>query len=87
MPRPLVVQEAIPPSQLEFPFDPRTTAGDPAFLTIAEAAARVRCCERTIRRAIDTGALRAGVVRRERGGRGAYRIRPADLDAWLFGDA
>ncbi len=82
--RPLPRAEAIILAQLEFPFDQR--AADPAYLTIAEAAARVRCCERTVRRAIDTGALRAGVVRRERGGRGAYRIRPADLDAWLFAD-
>ncbi len=59
---------------------------DPAgeFLTIAEAARRVRCCERTIRRAVDSGALRAGRVRASRGSRGAIRIRPADLDAWLF---
>src|SRR5688572_16728270 len=36
------------------------------YLTIAEAARRVRCCERTIRRAIDSGALRAGRIRGER---------------------
>jgi hypothetical protein len=29
----------------------------PGFLTIAEAAQLVRCFERTIRRAIDSGAL------------------------------
>ena len=57
------------------------------YLTIAEAAQRVRCCERTIRRAIDSGALRAGRIRGERGSRGGFRIRPADLDAWLFDDA
>src|SRR4051794_6552178 len=34
----------------------------PEFLTIAEAAQRVRCCERTIRRAIDSGALRTGRI-------------------------
>ncbi len=84
-PAPLPGVEAIILAQLEFPFD-QHAAEPAAYLTIAEAAARVRCCERTVRRAIDTGALRAGVVRRDRGGRGAYRIRPADLDAWLFAD-
>lgn len=54
------------------------------FLTIAEAARRVRCCERTVRRAVDSGALRAGRVRSGRGSRGAIRIRTVDLDAWLF---
>jgi excisionase family DNA binding protein len=54
------------------------------YLTIAEAAERVRCCERTIRRAIDSGALRAGRVRGERDSRGDYVIRLADLDAWLY---
>ena len=55
------------------------------YLTVAEAARRVRCCERTIRRAIDSGALRAGRIRGDRGRRGGWRIRTADLDAWLFG--
>jgi excisionase family DNA binding protein len=57
-----------------------------AFLTIAEAARQVRCCERTIRRAIDSGALRAGKIVGERGSRGGFRIRPADLEHWMFGD-
>ena len=57
-----------------------------AFLTIAESAQRVRCCERTIRRAIDSGALRAGRIGGARGSRGGFRIRPVDLDAWMFGD-
>ena len=53
------------------------------FLTIAQAAQRVRCCERTIRRAIDSGALRAGPDPRRR--RQARRLsdplrRPRDLD-------
>ncbi len=75
-------------SQLEFPFQPdRAEVPSAQFLTIAEAAVRVRCCERTIRRAIDSGALRAGRVRGEPGSRGGYRIRPGDLDAWVFGDA
>ncbi|WP_196189315.1 helix-turn-helix domain-containing protein [Conexibacter sp. W3-3-2] len=56
------------------------------YLTIAEAARRVRCCERTIRRAVDSGALRAGRVRATRFSRGAIRIRPDDLDDWLFSD-
>jgi excisionase family DNA binding protein len=49
------------------------------YLTIAEAAERVRCCERTIRRAIDCGELRAGRVR------GANSTR--DLDEWVFSHA
>ena len=56
---------------------------DRAYLTIAEAARRVHCCERTVRRAIDSGALRAGKIGGRRGSRGGYRIRPADLDAWV----
>lgn len=62
-------------------------APEPPFLTIAEAARRVRCCERTVRRAIDSGALRAGRIGGARGSRGGYRIRPADLEAWVYGDA
>jgi excisionase family DNA binding protein len=54
---------------------------------VAEAAARLRCCERTIRRAIDRGALRVGWVRGANAARGGYRIRPADLHRWLFDDA
>ena len=75
-------------SQLEFPFPPDSSEPHASgFLTIAEAAVRVRCCERTVRRAIDSGALRAGRVRGEPGSRGGYRIRPGDLEAWVFGDA
>jgi excisionase family DNA binding protein len=37
----------------------RWAVSSPGYLTIAEAAGRVRCHERTIRRAIDRGALRA----------------------------
>ena len=75
-------------TQLELPLVGAVSSSSPGFeyLTIAEAAERVRCCERTIRRAIDSGALRAGRVRGERGSRGGFRIRPADLDAWLFDD-
>jgi excisionase family DNA binding protein len=64
--------------------------GDPSppseFLTIAEAAQRERCCERTIRRAIDSGALRAGRIHAVEGKRGGFRIRPADLETWMYGD-
>jgi excisionase family DNA binding protein len=75
-------------AQLPLPFnDEPDPAPDLEYLTIAEAAARLRCCERTIRRAIDRGALRAGRVRGGNGARGGYRIRPADLDRWLFDDA
>ena len=56
------------------------------YLTIAEAARRVRVCERTIRRAITSGSLRAGRARASQPSRGAIRIRPADLDRWLFDD-
>jgi excisionase family DNA binding protein len=69
-------------SQLPLPL----SSDDEAYLTVAEAAARLRCCERTIRRAIESGALRAGRVRGGRRSRGAWRIRPVDLEAWLFGD-
>ena len=73
-------------TQLELPL--ASAPPSPAeYLTIAEAAERVRCCERTIRRAIESGALRAGRIRGARDSRGGYRIRPADLDAWLFDDA
>ncbi len=54
--------------QLELPFIAANEA-QPAvdFLTIAEAARRERCCERTIRRAIESGVLRAGRVHSGRG--------------------
>ena len=70
--------------QLSFdvPGDPSRA---PDFLTIAEAAQRVRCCERTIRRAIDSGALRAGRVHAVDGKRGGFRIRLADLETWMYG--
>ncbi|MFL5845306.1 MAG: helix-turn-helix domain-containing protein [Solirubrobacteraceae bacterium] len=68
-----------------------TQAEEPRFsveyLTVAEAAERVRCCERTIRRAILGGELRAGRVRGGGSTRGGYRIRPADLDRWVFSNA
>jgi excisionase family DNA binding protein len=74
--------------QLELPLDAVTVPFVGAeYLTIAESARRVRCCERTIRRAIDAGDLRAGRIRGRGGSRGGYRIRPRDLDEWLFRDA
>jgi excisionase family DNA binding protein len=51
---------------------------------VVEIPERLRCCERTIRRAIDRGALLAGRLRGATAARGSYRIRRADLDAWLF---
>jgi excisionase family DNA binding protein len=71
-------------SQLSLPFDDHGGAAPADNLTIAEAAQRVRCCERTIRRAIDAHELRAGRVRGGGSNRGTYRIRPSDLEAWLF---
>lgn len=74
--------------QLELSF---ATATEPRFdveyLTIAEAARRVRCCERTVRRAIDSGELRAGRIRGKGGSRGGFRIRVGDLERWLYRDA
>src|SRR4051794_26180458 len=46
--------------QLQLSLSERPAAAE--LLTIAEAARRVRCCERTIRRAIDSGALCAGKI-------------------------
>jgi excisionase family DNA binding protein len=74
------------PTQLElFPAVGRRL-DDVKFVTVAEAALRVRWCERTIRRAIRSGALPAGRVRSGEGSRGAVRIRPADLERWMFSD-
>ncbi len=50
-----------------------------AMLTCAEAAQRAGTHVETVRRAVRSGALRAG-----RAGR-SPRIAPADLDAWLRG--
>jgi excisionase family DNA binding protein len=76
--------------QLPLPFPPDADGGRPQpdldYLTVAQAAERLHCHERTIRRAIDRGALRAGRVRGVNAARGSYRIRPVDLEAWLFDD-
>jgi len=57
------------------------------YLTIAGVAAKVRCNERTVRRAIASGELRAGRVSGGGGSRGGYRIRPRDVDDWMYPDA
>jgi excisionase family DNA binding protein len=69
--------------QLSFPMP---DGGRPEYLTVAEAAAELQCHERTIRRAIDRGALRAGRVRGANAARGSWRIRREDLDAWLYAE-
>jgi excisionase family DNA binding protein len=52
-----------------------------AMLTCAQAAQRAGTHVETIRRAVRSGALRAGRVGR------SPRIAPADLDSWLRGSA
>ncbi len=52
-------------------------------LTISEAAAARRKCEKTARRAVDTGKLRA--YRDPVSGN--LRILPEDVDAWAVGEA
>lgn len=70
-------------AQLSFPMP---DDGRSDYITIAEAAAELHCHERTIRRAIDRGALRAGRIRGANEGRGSWRIRRSDLDAWLYSE-
>lgn len=54
------------------------------LLTIAEASARCRLCEKTLRRAIKSKKLRAS----QPGGRGGKIIVSVDdLNAWLFSSA
>jgi excisionase family DNA binding protein len=73
--------------QLSFPMpDDGRSGGRSAYVTVAEAAAELHCHERTIRRAIDRGALRAGRVRGANAARGSWRIRREDLDAWLYAE-
>jgi len=57
------------------------------YLTIAECALIARCHERTIRRAIECGELRAGRIRGGGSTRGFFRIRRVDLDSWIFANA
>ena len=73
-------------SQMFFPMESADDGRGPEFLTIAEAADRVRVCERTVRRAIDSGNLRAARVRGSHAERGSWRIRTTDLERWLFGE-
>nr|WP_295375868.1 hypothetical protein [Pseudoxanthomonas sp.] len=63
--------------ELEWP-DDQGARRDVEFLTIAEAAKRVRYCERTIKRAIDGGTLRAGHIRGAEGLCGGFCVGPAD---------
>lgn len=49
------------------------------MLTVAEVAESCRVHAKTVMRAIARGELLAVRL----GERGAYRIRPADLDAWI----
>ncbi len=73
--------------QLELPFpDDAAPAGRrvPDDRRGGQARALLRADDR---RAIDNGALRAGRVRGAAGSRGGFRIRPADLERWVFSDA
>jgi excisionase family DNA binding protein len=47
----------------------------------ADIAARCQVSTRTVMRAIRSGRLRASRL----GSRGAYRVRPEDLEAWIVG--
>jgi excisionase family DNA binding protein len=49
------------------------------ILTVAEVAERCKLHKKTVLRAIHRGKLRASQL----GVKGAYRIRPADVDAWF----
>ena len=57
-----------------------------AFLTIAEAAAQ--CAAASARSAARSTAVRCAPAASPpwRGKRGGYRIRPADLETWMYGD-
>lgn len=50
-----------------------------SLMTVREVAERCRVHAKTVMRAIARGELRAVRL----GERGAYRIRPTDLEAWL----
>jgi excisionase family DNA binding protein len=71
-------------TQLPLPFDFGEPGQGPAFLTIAEAAEQLQVCERTVRRAIDAGVLRAARVRGTRAERGCWRIHRDDLARWIY---
>ena len=75
-------------TQLPLPFDAGEPgrASSPTFLTIAEAAEQLQVCERTVRRAIDAGVVRAARVRGTRAERGCWRIHRDDLARWLYED-
>jgi excisionase family DNA binding protein len=56
----------------------------PDLPDLAEAAEQLQVCERTVRRAIDAGVLRAARVRGTRAERGCWRIHRDDLARWLY---
>lgn len=73
--------------QLSFPMpDDGRSGGRSAYVPVAEAAQELRCHERTIRRAINRGALRAGRVRGANAARRSWAHRREDLDAWLYAE-
>ena len=51
--------------------------------TVSEAAKILNVSEKTVRRMIKDEALRVIELRREDGRRGAVRVAPADLDAFI----
>ena len=53
------------------------------YLTVAEVAAELQVSIETVRRLIRSGALRASALSWHRPGRAGYRIRRADLDAFV----
>jgi excisionase family DNA binding protein len=61
-----------------------SSGGDPheGLLTLDEAAGRARCSTRTLRRAVQSGRLRAS---QPAGRGGKLLIDVGDLDRWLFG--
>jgi excisionase family DNA binding protein len=48
-------------------------------MTVSEVAEMCRVHPKTVARAIHRGELRAARL----GARGAYRLRPSDVDAWI----
>jgi hypothetical protein len=77
-------------TQLELPLAGALPSSASAleYLTIAEAAQRVcaAASERSVARSTPGRCAPAGFAA-SAGSRGGFRIRPADLDAWLFDDA
>ena len=69
--------------------DPLAGLGPDETLTIKEAAQRLGVSERLVRKAIKDGDLEAYIPGQPKGGKHSgrlkYRILPADLRAWFFG--